>query len=462
MFFTRFVPRTAQYAYRWDARSAWLTGLYAGMTLPFIGVIARRDLHASPMEISLLISAPFLGHLLSMLVAWHMQSRRKKPYMFWLGIAARSPILLMAFAVSTPLYIGIIIVGQIIGCLTSPAYASIMKDAYPDAWRGRLMGLVRVGMTVMSMVAGLSAGKLMESGGLPWYWVMALGAGAAVVIAHEMQTAAKRVLAAALIVAVVYLAIPSLGQAVSYRIIFPIASALGVLAIIVFNKLPEAAPNASPEGRFNLLEGLTTLFRDRRFGLYSLAYFTFGFGNLLQNPLIPLFQVDELHITYAQVGQLAMVTAGVSAVAYAVWGRFMDRVGPFFTVVLSFAIWGASPFVYAAAHAYTTLFIASVLVGIAGPGNDLTWLNAVLHFTDRDNIPRYAAMHTFLVGIRGFLAPFVSIWLLDLLSLRGCFLVSGGVIGLGTLLMAAVCWFVLIPAQRARNAAQREVAVVTM
>ncbi|MHB9022918.1 MAG: MFS transporter [Armatimonadota bacterium] len=455
MIFTRFAPKESQYAYRWDARAAWLAGLFAGMSVPFFGVIARR-MHASAFEIALLISAPFLGHLLSMVVAWHMQNRPKKPYVFWLGTIARGSLLFMAFAHTPPVFIGIIIFSQLVGCFTAPAYASIMKDAYPDHCRGRLMGMVRIGMTTAAMIGGLSTGRLLDHG-LPMTWILLLAGGAALLIAHELQRNLWRVVVAAGIVGVALLSVPLLRQPISYQIIFPIAGVLGVLSLWMFNHLPEGKVTADPEKRFNVLEGLATLVTDRRFGLYSLGFFIFGFGNLLQSPLIPLFQVDELRISNQWVGILVLVNSGASAIFYAIWGRLLDRYSPFLTVIASFAIWGLSPFVYANAHHVPELLVASVLTGIAMPGIDLTWLNAVLHFTEREHIARYAALHTFLVGIRGLLAPFVGTWLYGMFNLRQCFYISAAVIWAGTLFMLAVVWLVILPHQRAKARAQHEV-----
>ncbi len=445
------LPPATRHAYRWDSRSGLLSGIFQGMTLPFFAVIARR-MDASDLQLSLLISAPFLGHLLSIVVAWHMQSRPKKPYALWLGIAARTPLLLMAVTTGAPLFIGIVIASQLIGCFVSPAYAAIMKDAYPDDYRGRLMGLVRVGMTAAAMVAGLTTGRLLDHG-LPWWWVLALAAGLAAYLWCALR-ARQREIAVYTALGLGVLAIPLLADQLSYRVIFPAGAVIGILAWWAFDRLPEAPVHAAPASRFNVLDGLLTLVRDRRFGLYSLAFFTFGFGNLLQNPLIPMLQVDELHISDQWVGILAMTTAGVSAVFYAVWGRVLDRFNPFLTATLSFAIWGFTPFVYAAAHSVPTLLVASILIGIAQPGIDLTWLNAVMQFADRDNIPRYASLHTFLVGIRGLLAPIIGVWMLHALrhNLRLCFLLSAVVIWLGTLLMGLVAWFIIRPTLAARAA----------
>jgi MFS family permease len=173
-----------------------------------------------------------------------------------------------------------------------------------------------------------------------------------------------------------------------------------------------------------------------------------------------MFQVDELHITKEWVGLLAMITAGSSAVFYYFWGRVMDRFNPFLVVVLSFAVWGFSPFVYAYAHTIPTLIVASVLVGIAAPGIDLTWLNAVMQFADRRDIPRYAAMHTFLVGIRGLLGPFIGLAIFRGLhgDYRACFLVAAAVIWLGCLMMLAVVLFVVRPGQGRQRTEARSIS----
>lgn len=444
--FTRHLSSKTLSAFRWDTRSGLLTGVFQGMTLPFFGVLARR-MHASNLEMSLLMAAPFLGHLLSMFVAWHMQNRPKKPYVFWLGMLARAPLLLMAFATHSRDFIAIVIISQLISCFVTPAYAAIMKDVYPDNYRGRLMGMVRVWLTLAAMLAGLVTGQLMEYG-LPAGWVMALALIAAAYLAFELQMGVRGVLAALLALAVGYLAIPWLGHPVAYPVIFPVAGAIGMLAWWMFDHLHESPAADLPEKQFNVLEGVMTLVTDRRFGLYSLAFFTFGFGNFLQSPLIPLLQVDELHITDQWVGILAMIGAGMSALFYAIWGRLMDRANPFHTAVFSFAVWGLTPIVYALAHTVPTLIVAAVLIGIASPGVDLAWLNAVMQFTNREGIPRYAATHTFLVGIRGLVGPFVGVWLLKTFPLRHCFYISAGIIWVGIVMMAAVVWFVLLPSMK--------------
>lgn len=449
MISTRYLPRAVQDAYRWDTRSGWLSGLFSGMTVPFFGVIARR-MGASPLEIALLISTPFLGHLLSLFVALHMQQRRKMPYVLWVGAISRGLLLFMAFATAVPFFIGLIIMSQIIGCFAAPAYAALMKDAYPDRQRGQLMGLVRVWMTIAAMLAGVLTGHLLDRG-LPALWVLGIAVTTGALVAREIAHPRWRLWAGLAVAGLITLLAPCLAMPISYRVLFPIAAMFGLASLWMFKHVPEADVAANEAPRLTIRDSLGALLTDRRFLLYSLAFFIFGFGSLLQGPLVPLFQVDKLHIDDRWVGLLAMTGAGVSAIAYYVWGRLMDRYGPFITVVLSFAVVGFSPLVYAQTHHVSTLLVAVIFTGIGNPGVDLIWLNAVMHFTNRDGIPRYAALHTFLMGIRGLIAPFVSAWLLAVThnNLRLCFYISATVIWVGTLAMATVVLGILLPAQRA-------------
>jgi len=390
MLFMRLIPGRAREAYRWDGLAGLLAGLYAGAVMPFIGFIARDQLHASALQISLLSAAPFMGHLCSLYWANHMQGREKVPYVVYVGVISRGLIALAAvWAGATP-FVAIVSAAVIIGAFSLPAYATVMKDIYPDDCRGQCMGLVRMGSTLSTMVG---------------------------------QAIGSRALAL-----------------VSYRVLFPAAAVFGMFASLSFFRLRRVVPAKDDASipRTTILDSLAILKHDRFFRHYSLAFFTFGFGNLMNGPLYVLFQVDILHINSYWVGALAMVAAGLSGVCYYLWGRAIDRYSPFAAVLTSFFLWGLVPVTYHFAHALPTLILAAVLTGVAGPGVELTWINAIMQFTDREGIARYSALHFTLVGIRGLLAPLASVTLLRFMDIRQVFLVCFGVVMLGTLMMLAV------------------------
>jgi len=390
MLFMRLIPRQAREAYRWDSLAGLLAGLYAGTVMPFLGYLARDKLQASALEISLLSAAPFLGHLFSLYWANHMQGREKVPYVVYVGIASRGLIGLVFLATSPTAFVCIVSAAIVIGAFSLPAYTTVMKDIYPDECRGQVMGLVRMGVVFTTMIGAAIGGRL---------------------LAHY-----------------------------SYRVVFPAAAVFGMLASLSFFRLRRVVQVtediAAP--RVGILESLAILKHDRLFRYYSLGFFIFGFGNLMNSPLFPLFQVDVLHINSYWVSALAIVGSALSGIFYYLWGRMIDRHSPFAAVLASFFLFSLVPLTYHFTHSLPTLFVAAICAGIAGPGVELTWINAVMQFADREGVARYSALHFTLVGIRGLLAPLAAVGLLHYLDIRDVFLVCFAVVLAGALIMTVV------------------------
>jgi hypothetical protein len=67
-------------------------------------------------------------------------------------------------------------------------------------------------------------------------------------------------------------------------------------------------------------------------------------------------------------------------------------------------------------------------------------MNAIMQFARKEEIGHYTALHAFLVGVRGIIAPFAGIALMAIpaIGLRGVFLFSAFLIGLGWWLVQRV------------------------
>jgi MFS family permease len=489
MIFTPLVPRRARHSYRWDARSAWLFGLYSGLTAPFFLFIARQ-MGAGPFELEMLVASTAIGNLLALFSTCLMTDRAKMPYIFWFTTVARGTLLLTVFATTREAFVWVIFANQLLSSLSGPAYASIMKDAYPDNTRGQVMGMVRIGATVAAMTAGLYAGHLMH-GGLPAWWIAVFAVFLAAMLAYDQRKPVWRLLAPALVLAaasatILCLATPAANPlpylpsalqgtmpTVSYRFVFPVAGLLGILSMWAFSHLRErqreAAASSAGMAEAVCVYGrnLGAMFRvpwlDRRFGLYCLAFLVFGFGNWLRGPLVPMLQWDELHIDKGLVGTLSMVGAGLSLLAYVVWGRMLDRLNPFTVLIVAFLLQGLVPLcqylTYAGPTAVPLLYAAAIIQGIVGPGVELGSLNAILHFARGEQIPVYMALHSFLVGIRGIIAPFLGTEVMLRAfahtgnALHLSFLVSAIIVFVGFVMMLVVVRVAIRP-DAAREAAE--------
>lgn len=367
-------------AYRWDALAGLLGGIYMGAIFPFVMRIARADLHASRLEISLLTAAPFIGSLLAPLWARQMVGRSKMPFCVYSWIFARALFFGMLLVTQAWQFVLLIGTAQIIGSISGPAYTALMKDIYPDEERGRAMGLVRMGAYGALLVVSFIAGHLLDAG-VPFKWV------------------------------------------------FPSAAVVGIAGAWCFSRVPVRESPSPSEGQTRLsalafwLNTVAILKHNRGFRWFAVSVMTYGFGNLVAFTLYPLYQVDRLNITNTQVATLTNVASVSSILAFAYWGHFMDRHGALWTALVNILLQCLIPVVYFFSGAWWHLMPAAMVQGIAGAGIELAYLNVILTLSEEGREAQYQALHSMLLGIRGTVAPFVAVPILHLLGFHRSFMV---------------------------------------
>ncbi len=96
---SRFSPEIRQ-ALRIDISATLLFTVFAGLTGPFIGLILRRELGATPLQLAVMSSAGGACLLFSLLWARACHGRPPLPYLVWPGFAARGVFLLVPFVSS--------------------------------------------------------------------------------------------------------------------------------------------------------------------------------------------------------------------------------------------------------------------------------------------------------------------------------------------------------------------------
>jgi len=310
------------------------------------------------------------------------------PYMVAAWTLGRGLFLLMPF-VALPLPFALIVMAHwLILSLPLPGYVEIMQRIYPDAYRGRAMAYVRVGYTACITLMTPLFGRLLD------VW--------------------------------------------SYQYLFPVVAVFGVLSGWTFGRVKYQ--EVITRTRKSWLEPWRILWQDARYRDYGLAFFVYGFGSLMTAPLIPILLVDELHLSYSQVGLLGMVNSIFWMLFYVVWGRTVDRRGGFWTIQINFILTIFISLAFFGARNMGLAAVGFVFTGITVAGIDLGWMNAIMQFARRDQIGNYTAVHAGLVGLRGIAAPLAGIALMAIpwIGLRGVFLLSAFLILLGWLLVRRV------------------------
>ncbi|NLC58437.1 MAG: MFS transporter [Armatimonadetes bacterium] len=411
---SRHVPAAARAAYRLDRKASLLAGLYTGAIFPFIGIIARETLHASELELSILSAAPFLGSLLAIFYAHAVEGRRKVRSMVGPFILCRVILFCVAFAHGSLAFVLLVGLAQLVAGVAGPATAAVLKEIYPDDSRGRIMSYNRVALTVTSALIALPAGWLLKQ--------------------------------------------------VGYQLLFPVAAVVGMVGSLTYLRIenlyadrwpppPPALPlrqRLAPRTAWRALGESLTFLRstfqilrdDKSYRWFALSVFTYGFGNLMVLPLYPIFQVDRLHVSTPQMGWLAQISQVTMILAYFYWGRYVDLLSPLRAVALNVLLNACIPLLYFFSSEAWHLIPAFVLTGITNAGIDLAYFNSILAFANEQTVARYQALHSFLLGIRGTVAPFAGAALMRAMGAHGIdvkylFLVSMALILLGCWMQAA-------------------------
>lgn len=371
---SRFSPETRR-ALRIDISATLLFTVFAGLTGPFLGLVLRRDLGATPLQIAVMSSAGGACLLLSLLWAKAFHGRPPLPYLVWPGFVARGVFLLVPFVGSAWSFVGLVIVRDFFGAAVAPAQAAVVERVYPRAQRGRALGLIRMVGAVLGIGLALAAGQLFDRVGYRWVFV-----------------------AAAL-----------LGMAASLR--------LRRLAV------PEPAP-----GGGEVLAGLRgawlTVRVDHAFRRLLAASFLFGFGCWIQTPAHPLLLVDVLGVSASQVGVFASVAAVATLAGSAYWGWLVDRRSSLEALRVMYLIGATTPLIYYLAWSPWVLVASAVTDSLLSVGLELVWMMAVIDVAGPQRTAQYVAIGATLAGVRGIAGPLVGGLVIHSFGIHAVYLIA--------------------------------------
>lgn len=364
MFLKRFVPQETRDSFNRDSVGALLVGVFIGAVNPFIYFVARDKLHASDNIISLLIALPFAGMMLAGFYAHFTRTSNQLKAVFWPLLIGRTTLLLMPFSGSAALYALLMTPVMLSGSIVSPAYAAVMTQIYPVNCRGKLMALVRVGMAVTALITTQLIGVLLKQGIVDYKWIFAAG------------------------------------------------GVFGALSALVFRTIkpklnsgnnPVVQKKTGIEYAKSLLQVLKD---DSAYQSYLFGTFLFGFGNILLCTQMPIFQVDNLHITGQQVAVLANISTVFWMLSYPYWGKYVDTRSPIKATIICIFMICLISINYILVINPWYLIPSAIINGIVMSGIELSYFSGIVYFTKPGLNAEYQSIYALLGGLRGLIAPF--------------------------------------------------------
>lgn len=341
-------------------------GILETAQVTFLLLIAERWFHADPLEKGILQGASSAGLLLTpVLVSWAAamgwNAERATAGLFGLGAVG---VLLAALMPTLPVFLLGTGVGFLCVAATAPFVASIYSENYRSERRGDLFSRNIVIRILASVAFAWIAGRVLED------------------------------------------------DPANFRGILAVYGLALVLNAWCMWRVPPV-PLMNTEGR-NPLRAFRWVRHDRLFRLTLISWMLMGFGNLVMFPLRVEYLANErygLHLVATQIALFTTIIPNAARLLFTrVWGRLFDRMN-FFTLrillntgymlgILSFFTGGSS----------AGLWAGALLFGIANAGADIAWSLWVTKVAPPERVTDYMAVHTFLTGARGLVAPFAAFY----------------------------------------------------
>lgn len=388
-------PLSDRITFVYDMRGGASYGILAGVALPLVGVVGRR-LGMSSTQLAILMGSQYIGFLLN-LASGHLARRGDlRAQVFWPAFLARASLALVAFAVSPPAFLAIMIFYYIASNLIGPAYSTIMRLNYSDEHRGKAMGHIRIIQQVIAAIGAALAGAYLQ-------------------------------------------AFPE-----GYRIIFPLGAAAGAASSLYFLKVRPRTRRGGGKARGSEPESFSDscgeLAGDKSALVFMAIIFVAGFPDKLMTSLEPIRLVDELGAGYGAAGLvLGTVPLAAAVIGYFLCAKLADRIDPILLLVATIVLSSTRYLGLALARVPAHLLPGSFLNGVSNAGWDLLPLFAVMLFAEKSKVGLYMGLYNALIGLRGLVGPALGTWLYEGAGMRiaDIYWIAFGLEVAGAMLLAA-------------------------
>jgi MFS family permease len=368
-------PPVVRRALKVDMSAALLFTLFTGFTGPFQGIILRRELGATPLQLSVLASAGAAFGLLSLVWVRLLHGRRPLVFAVWPGFLARSLFLLVPFVQSAWSFVAILVATNLLASVAEPANASVVQHVYPQPQRGRALATVRLVAGVLAVLLALVAGYILN--------------------------------------------------VFSYRVVFPLAALAGMAASLRYWKMPVPRDaTETPCERPGLKAAVAVLREDSRFRRLLAAHFVFGVGVWLQTPANPIMLHDVLRASTSQIGVFVAIGAVAGMLANGSWGRVVDRFSSVVALRAVYTIGAMTPIVLSLAGTPWVMMITAATEAVMATGLDTVWTLTLIESAGGRRTAQYVGISATLAGIRGVAAPLVSGLVIEYVGVHAVYLMA--------------------------------------
>ena len=237
--------------------------------------------------------------------------------------------------------------------------------------------------------------------------------------------------------------------------LFPVVSLVGLISIgalagIKTGMHREAAPLKIKYWMISPLKDAVILLKKRPdYFRYELAFMIYGVAYMMTLPVVPIFLVDDLQLTYAHIGisrgtafQLVMI------LAIPFFGRIFDRSTPHRMSIGAFSLLSLYPLTLLGAKfldgnlRFIMVLLSFAIQGFAISSVMVLWNLSSMRFTGPgEDAGQYQSVHIAATGIRGLFAPLLGYAVMKTFGNETALIAAAGVWLLSASAMAGARWY---------------------
>lgn len=360
-----------QHNVRAESLFSAFNGIYLALAVFVAPIVAVTAFEATPLELTILVSAFPVGAFLAPLWAalgrhWGMQKLVTQ-----MAIWANVPLFLIFWLERSDaaLFTLLITVSQLLNSAMRMGQSSLYGIMYAKRIRGRVLGRLAFWQYLTMVPSILITGWLLDK------------------------------------------------SAEMCRVLYPLAGLCGLIGACYYGMLhvdKASLPTAPrPSFRASVRGVQRVILQDRAYLLFQFAFFLSGSAFFMSTHVILLLTRDQFGFGAFELSLwLSVVPQTLLAIGSPAWGYILDRFGIVrCRLLISLLMTGylASFLGGLGLSLAPLIYLGSVLQGVSNGGGQLTWSLASSHFAPRiEDVPLYNGIHFVLNGIRGLVMPWVG------------------------------------------------------
>ncbi len=217
----------------------------------------------------------------------------------------------------------------------------------------------------------------------------------------------------------------------NYQMLYLVGFVAAMLSVHYLRKLSVPPSVIIPHHRQSgprkplLAEFRTMLTLKRDFSAIVLNTLVFDSGAWLVGPLYVIFFVRELGASDSWIGLNSTLSSVGVIVGYALWRRWMRRLGYSRALLISAPLAACYPFLVALFPDLTLILTWGIVISLINPGLNLSHFNILLKLSPDDRRASYIALYSTVMNAGAFVLPLVGVALAEAWGIRTA-LIAGG------------------------------------